>query len=180
MNSFTNFSKNYVKYGNSYEKSIKKYKKAMMSFGKNNKITKQQLINHLKNDIYCRVGVSKISGVGVIAIRDIPKGINPFKTLEEKEDEIITVTNKDLRVLHPKVKKIVSDFFGNDDSSGKKVYDILATGPNNINLSFYMNHSDNNNISVKESTHSNYLDFVTNRYIKKGEELFINYNDYVF
>jgi hypothetical protein len=31
------------------------------------------LIDHLKNDIYCRIGVSSINGVGVIAIKNIPK-----------------------------------------------------------------------------------------------------------
>ena len=34
---------------------------------------------NLKNNVYCRISRSKIHGVGVIAIKDIPKGINPFK-----------------------------------------------------------------------------------------------------
>ncbi len=44
-------------------------------------MTKEELIKHLKNDVYCRLGVSKISGIGVIAIKDIPKGTNPFRSL---------------------------------------------------------------------------------------------------
>ena len=40
--------------------------------------TKKKLLNHLNNDIYCRIGVSKIHGVGVIAIKDIPPNTNPF------------------------------------------------------------------------------------------------------
>jgi len=41
----------------------------------------EKLLYHLENEVYCRIGVSHIrgAGVGVIAIRDIPKGINPFK-----------------------------------------------------------------------------------------------------
>ena len=40
--------------------------------------TKKDILNCLKNT-YCRLKPSKIEGVGVFAIRDIPKNINPFK-----------------------------------------------------------------------------------------------------
>ena len=49
-------------------------------------MNKQNLINNF-NDIYCRIGVSQIHGVGVIAIRDIPKNINlvrPRKVQKQK------------------------------------------------------------------------------------------------
>merc|ERR1712086_862125 len=35
---------------------------------------------HLSNSAYVRIGVSKVHGVGVIAIRDIPSGTNVFHT----------------------------------------------------------------------------------------------------
>ena len=35
---------------------------------------KERLIKHLKEDVYCRLGVSKVHGIGIIAIKDIPKG----------------------------------------------------------------------------------------------------------
>lgn len=50
-------------------------------------MSKQKLLKHLENDIYCRIGVSKISGVGVIAIKDIPSGTNPFKTLSKEKEK---------------------------------------------------------------------------------------------
>ena len=142
---------------------------------------KLKMIDHLKNDIYCRVGVSKISGVGVIAIKNIPKGVDPFKTLSKYNDPIIELRDEDLISLPKNVKNIVNDFFGNVDmSSGKKrkIYDILASGPNNINISFYMNHSDDPNISIIEVEGSAYLEFVTNKEVKVGKELTIDYEQY--
>ena len=155
-----------------------------MEFGRTSRrrlTTREKLIRHLKNDVYARVGVSKISGVGVIAIRTIPKGVDPFKTLAPKNrgDNIVELTQQELtrRNVHPAVRKIADDFFGHTEN-GTRRYDMLASGPNNINLSFYMNHSDHSNIAVVESSQSNYLGFVTKRKIRKGEELTINYADY--
>ena len=135
---------------------------------------KTKLLNHLKNDIYCRIGVSKTHGVGVIAIKDIKKGTNPFKNLSKEKEQVIELNDDDLKSVDIEVKKIVKDFFG----ANKESYDVLYSGPNYINISYYLNHSDEPNLDVVESSNSEYLDFRTNRNIKKGEELFINYNDY--
>ncbi|MBF0315309.1 MAG: SET domain-containing protein [Oligoflexia bacterium] len=134
---------------------------------------KKKLIDHLKNDIYCRIGVSKIHGVGVMAIKSIPKGINPFKNLSKEKEKIIELDDTDLKKVNNEVKKMVKDFFG----ANQKSYDVLYDGPNHLNLSYYLNHSDKPNLDLIEGP-SNYLEFKTNRNIKKGEELFINYNDY--
>ena len=139
-------------------------------------MNKKDLIDNLKNDIYCRIGISKISGVGVIAIRNIPKGINPFKMTKGKclKYRSINVTKKDIINLSPDVQKLVTDFISpNDDLT----YSIPSNGLNSLDISFYMNHSKNNNIDVLE-TKCDYLEFVTNIKIKKGDELTINYNDY--
>jgi SET domain-containing protein len=136
-------------------------------------MSKNKLIKHLENDIYCRIGVSKISGVGVIAIRDIPKGTDPFKTLSKEKEEIIELSKDDIKKVDTNVKKIIGDFFGNLNT-----YDVLASGPNNINVSFYMNHSDKPNIDIIEKTNSKYMGFITNKNIKKGDELTINYSKY--
>lgn len=135
-------------------------------------MNKSKLIKHLENDIYCRIGISKVHGVGVIAIKDISKGINPFKSLSTQQDKIIKLTDADLKNVDSNVKKIVNDFFGNKDG-----YDVLYYGPNYINVSYYLNHSDKPNLDLT-SGKSEYYEFVTNRKIKKGEELFINYNLY--
>jgi len=134
---------------------------------------KQKLLEHLKNDIYCRIGISKIDGVGVIAIKNIPKNTNPFKHISKEKDNIITLTKKDIKNIDPNVKKLLKDFFGN-----KNNFDILSAGPNYINISFYMNHSNNPNVDIIETNNSNYLEFITNKDIKKDEELTIDYSKY--
>mgnify|MGYP002076612181 CR=1 FL=1 len=133
---------------------------------------KKQLIKHLENDIYCRIGISKIHGVGVIAIKDIKKGTNPFKNLSDEKDKIVALTNSDLRNVDSEVKKIVNDFFGNG-----RTFDVLYYGPNYINISYYLNHSKTPNLDLIDNGEP-YLGFSANRDIKKNEELLINYDMY--
>ena len=140
-----------------------------------NNMNKKKLINHLKNDIYCRIGVSKIAGVGVIAIKDIPKNTNPFKTLNPHNDKILELQDKDLKDINKNVKSMIKDFFG---SNKKKTYDVLYYGLNFINISFYLNHSSKPNINLVDTKDNEYLEFRTNRKIKKGEELTIDYEKY--
>lgn len=136
-------------------------------------MSKQRLIRHLENDIFCRLGISKVSGIGVIAIKDIPINTNPFTHLAPLKDKAITLNNNDLKHVDKNVKKVINDFFGTE-----KEYDVLAYGPNYMNISYYLNHSNNPNLDVVNDISSDYFSFRTNRKIKKGEELFINYKDY--
>lgn len=137
---------------------------------------KTKLIDHLKNDIYCRIGISKVHGVGILAIKDIPKDTNPFKNLSNEKEKSIELNDNELKNVDIETKKIVNDFFGSKQD-GQNVYDVLYAGPNYINISYYLNHSDNPNLDIVEKGGA-YVDFKTNRDIKKGEELFINYSDY--
>jgi len=137
--------------------------------------SKKKLIKHIQNDVYCRIGVSKIDGVGVIAIKEIPAGIFPFKTLSDKKEKIIKLDKNDLIHVDKNVVRFVHDMFG-----GENDYCILSSGPNDINISFYMNHSDEPNVDIicEDTSGKSYCTFKTNRLIKKGEELTINYNMY--
>jgi len=139
-------------------------------------MSKNKLLDHLQNDIYCRLDVSKIAGIGVFAIKIISKGVNPFKILAKDNDKIIELDDNDIKNLDKNVKKIINDFFGQGDKI--KRYDVLASGPNNLNISYYLNHSNKPNLDIIEIEGSNYLGFVTNRIIKEGEELTIDYSKY--
>jgi len=139
-------------------------------------MSKNKLLDHLQNDIYCRLDVSKIAGIGVFAIKIISKGVNPFKILAKDNDKIIELDDNDIKNLDKNVKKIINDFFGQGDNI--KSYDVLASGPNNLNISYYLNHSNKPNLDIIEIEGSNYLGFVTNRIIKEGEELTIDYSKY--
>ena len=130
-------------------------------------MNKKQLLKHLREDIYCRIGRSKIHGVGVIAIRKIPKGINPFKKVTDFD--LIRFKKKELKRLNPQVKKMMSDFLSLDRD------DILVptTGLNVLDVSFHMNHSKKPNVIVGKNE-----DFFAARDIKEGEELTVDYSTF--
>lgn len=137
---------------------------------------KQKFLEHLKNDVYCRIGISQIHGVGVIAVKDIPQGTTPFKSLNQHKNEIVTASVEEMKNIgiHKNVIEIARDFFG---SSEQNTCDMYHYGPNDINISYYLNHSINNNIDLIV-TDDVYYGFITNKDIKIGEELFINYEHY--
>ena len=78
---------------------------------------KLSLLDTLKNT-YCRIGVSEISGVGVIAIQEIPKNVNPFlyPNGEFLEYKLINITKRELQSLQEQVQKLIKDFIIIDDS----------------------------------------------------------------
>lgn len=143
------------------------------------KITKKQLLNNLQKDVYCRIGVSKIkdAGVGVIAIKNIPKGVCPFKYPNNVSNPVynksIDITKKELNKLPKNIIKMINDFCHNDNEN----YTIPHYGLNSFDISWYLNHNINNNINIIDNN-NNFLSFVTNKNIKKGDELYINYNEY--
>ena len=60
---------------------------------------KKTLLSNLQNDIYCRIKSSKKHGVGVFAIRDIPKNSNPFKVSNSEcmKQRLINIDEKDIK-----------------------------------------------------------------------------------
>ena len=133
-----------------------------------------KLINNLQNDIFCRIKPSKLSGVGVFAIKDIPINTNPFKTTQKCfNNEVIDISEADLKNLNKEVLKMLNDFYHKID--GK--YTLPKNGLNSNDISYYMNSSKNPNISLKNNG-CNMISFYSNRNIKKGEELLIDYDKF--
>jgi SET domain-containing protein len=137
---------------------------------------KKALIKNLNDDVYCRIKASKRHGVGVFAIKDIPKDTNPFLLTGAQciKQKIINVSEDELKTLHPEVKKMVNDFYHKDDG----VYGIPYKGLNSNDISFYMNTTNKPNIGFESSNKCSMVTFTTLRKIKKNEELLINYDDY--
>jgi SET domain-containing protein len=134
------------------------------------------LLNNLKNDIYCRIQPSKYHGVGVFAIRDIPKHTNPFKETGSygSNPKIIDIPKLDIDKLHPEIKKMVDDFYVSD----KGVYGIPYRGLNSNNISFYLNSSKKPNMAFKSMHGYSMVVFYTIRKINKGEELLVDYDKF--
>ena len=136
----------------------------------------KSIINNLKNNVYCRISRSKIHGVGVIAIKDIPKGINPFKKCNKTKDTntYVIVKKKKLKKINNEVLRMLEDFLGGE----KDIYAIPVNGLNALDISFFMNHSKKTNMKITSTSDSDFVTFITKRKIKKGEELIINYNEF--
>jgi len=70
--------------------------------------TKKKIIDHLDNEVYCRLGVSPIHGIGVFALRDIPKGVNPLKSYVRFKE--IDVAKQDIKHLPKGVREQIDTF----------------------------------------------------------------------
>lgn len=109
---------------------------------------------------------SRIQGVGVFAIKDIPKGTNPF--IGSCQHKYLEFTQKELEELDFGVKNMVKDFciFKN----GKMLIPTCAF--NGIDISYFPNHSTKPNLTVDAYGEI----FITSRNITAGEELTFDYN----
>lgn len=132
-------------------------------------MNKKQFLQSL-NDVWCRLAVTK-HGVGVVAIRDIPKGIDPFKNCDPHGD-VLEISEKELDAYDaPKeAKQLVRDFCALQDG----VYFVPDYGIDAIDKSYFLNHSGTPNMVAKDKGEV----FVTAHRIKKGEELVADYGEY--
>jgi hypothetical protein len=135
---------------------------------------KKPVIENLKN-IYCKIGISPVQGVGVIAIKDIPKKSNPFIITNNKCYNYYSkkINKNDLKLLDKEIIKMITDFIHPIDN----IFYIPSNGINSLNITFFLNHNINPNLTII-SDGCEYLGFITNKDIKKGEELFIDYDLY--
>lgn len=118
---------------------------------------------------YCRLQPSPIHGVGVFAIRDIPKGIDPMqeaRTVEFDQCPVSEIMDDDS--ISPEIKLLVKDMCPENDG----VFDVPPFSLNEIGLSFYLNHSKDANMEENDGY------FFSKREIKSGEELTVDYGTY--
>jgi SET domain-containing protein len=136
---------------------------------------KKSLLFNLNNETFCRLRPDKHGGVGVFAIKTIPKGVNPIKTPKGLlSQRIINIPDEEVQKMDPNVAKMIKDFYVQID--GK--WGIPYLGLNSIDISFYLNHSDKPNMKIVEDDKCTMLCFESNRVIHEGEELSINYSEY--
>lgn len=126
---------------------------------------KTRLLKHLRDDVYCRLGASAIHGVGVFAIRSIPKGVNPLRGVKKPVE--IRYSKKELRALPQRVRKLIDQFCA--DEKGTVL--IPALGLNTMHLALYVNHSRKPNVAFAKDNRLETL-----RVIASGEELTMNYD----
>ena len=69
---------------------------------------KEQLYEHLRTEVYCKLGVSKLHGIGVFAMRDIPKGTQPLNSMVSKKE--IKFSRIELKKVPSSVRKHLASF----------------------------------------------------------------------
>ncbi|NCN82723.1 MAG: SET domain-containing protein [Candidatus Pacebacteria bacterium] len=112
---------------------------------------------------------SKLHGVGIFAIRDIPAGTNIFFGCEDGTRELFSM--KDLENLDPEVKNMIDDFLVIEKDM---TVSIPKFGLNGMDISFFFNFSKNPNCQTIDGGQN----FVTIMRIAKGDELTIDYSTF--
>jgi hypothetical protein len=117
---------------------------------------------------FTRLRPSKIHGVGVFAIRDIPKGTNIFG---DDRSEMVWIKNSEIEGKGGEIRRLYDDFCV--IKNGKYG---CPKGFNNLTVSWYIN-------EPAAGQRSNVVccgkyDFVAARDIRAGEELTVDYSTY--
>ncbi len=132
-------------------------------------MTKEALLNELANNTWVMIQPSGVHGIGVFAVRDIPKGCRNMFSGEM--GEWTTVQRAEVAALPQHAKDLVENFCLYDEDN----YFLPAQGFKAIDLSLFLNHSaEPNVISIDDGAY-----FETTRPIKKGEELLVDYGGLV-
>ncbi|MBU3934985.1 SET domain-containing protein [Patescibacteria group bacterium] len=129
---------------------------------------KSSVIENFKNT-YCRLKPSKISGVGVFAVRDIPQNKNLFQGI--KKHKWYKLRLSDFKNFDKEILRMIDDFFSVEKDG--KVW-VPEVGLNGIDISFFLNTSESPNVKTADKGFT----FLTMRKIKKGEELTVSYKSY--
>jgi SET domain-containing protein len=133
--------------------------------GPNMSALKKKLFKHLDQSVYCRLGISPVHGIGVFAIRAIPKGVHPLQTMAQPKE--IKFTRKEIAQLPKSVRQQINIFCYHRKDEVR----VSAMGLNTMDMAFYLNHSKEPNLRMKKSG-----EFETLRRIQVGEELMMDYD----
>jgi SET domain-containing protein len=116
--------------------------------------------------VFARLRPSKIHGVGVFAIRDIPNGTYIFT---RSNSNMVMVDICDIEVQEPAIKELYDDFC---IIHGSKYY--CPDSFNNLNVEWYLNESkENPNVKCDAN-----FDFYALRDIRRDEELTVDYSTF--
>jgi SET domain-containing protein len=134
-------------------------------------MTKEELLQELSTNTWVMLKPSPVEGIGVFAIRDIPKGCRSMFGEPDKAGEWITVPKKEIEKLPAPAQFIVGNYCLYDETN----YFLPAHGFKKMDVSLFLNHSDTANIvSINDGDY-----FEAIRDIKEGEELLIDYGEIV-
>lgn len=132
-------------------------------------MNKEALLKQLAESTYVMIKASPVHGIGVFAIRDIPKGTQDI--FSQGVGEWIEVSKEEVDALPKHSRDLVENHCLFDDKS----YFIPDYGFKLVDLVIYLNHSDTPNVvSINDGER-----FEAIRDIVCGEELFVDYGTIV-
>ena len=131
-------------------------------------MNKKQFLASL-SDVYCRLACTR-HGVGLVAIRRIPQGTDPFKNCDPEGDVLEIWKKNSNRTMRPRRQKNSCATFARLNG----VYFVPDYGIDAIDKSYFLNHSTEPNMTTADKGES----FFASRDIEIGEELTINYDLY--
>lgn len=121
----------------------------------------------LANDTWVMLQPSRVAGVGVFAIRDIPAGCRRMFSEPDASDDWVHVPRAEVDALPPHARLPVENYCLYDE----RHYFVPRHGFKRMDLSLFLNHSDVPN--VRSVDDGDYFEAV--RDIAAGEELLIDY-----
>lgn len=128
---------------------------------------KINLLNEIINNTYVVLRPSSVAGVGVFALRDIPKGCRDMFSKPHPTDNWIKIPLTEVENLPEHAKFLIWNYCLFDDEN----YFVPDYGFKKLDLCLFLNHSDSPN--VKSINGGDYFEAV--RDIASGEELFLYY-----
>ena len=132
-------------------------------------MTKEALLKDLHQDTYVMIKPSPLHGIGVFAIRDIPKGTRDL--FSQGVGDWIKLTIAEVEALPKHSRDLVENHCLFDED----YYYVPDYGFKLVDLVVYLNHSDTPNvISFNEGEY-----FEATRDIAAGEELLVDYGTIV-
>jgi len=132
-------------------------------------MNKEALLKQLAESTYVMIKASPVHGIGVFAIRDIPKGTQDI--FSQGIGEWIEVSKEEVEALPKHSRDLVENHCLFDEKS----YFIPDYGFKLVDLVIYLNHSDSPNVvSINDGER-----FEAIRDIACGEELFVDYGTIV-
>ena len=130
---------------------------------------KQALLKQLQSKTYVMIKPSPLHGIGVFAIRDIPKGTKDI--FSEGFGDWIKVSKQEVDALPKHSRDLIENHCLFDEDH----YFIPEYGFKLVDLVIYLNHSDTPNVQSLNDGEQ----FEALRDIQEGEELLVDYGTIV-
>lgn len=132
----------------------------------------ERLLRELRHDTYVSLRPSAVAGIGVFAIRQIPKGCRSiFTPPPAGDDGYLAVPRAEIEALPDHARHLVETYCLFDEGQ----YYVPAHGFKQMDLVSFLNHSDTPNVrSIDDGSW-----FEAMEDIAVGEELFVDYGSLV-